>query len=352
MFAMLAVRMYKPKDLRVEEIPAPSPGDKEALLKILAVGICGSDIPRVNTYGAYHYPITIGHEFSARIEALGADTAGFQVGQRVTVAPLLPCGECKSCLRGQYSMCDNYDYFGSRRDGAMAEYLVSPVANLLPLPDPVDDLAGAMVDPCANAVHALTQVGFQSGDSVCVYGVGPIGLFAVQCAKAMGAGKVAAVDIDEKKLAIAKACGADVIIDGRTEHAPETVRDLLDGGADVVLDVAGTPVSQINCIHSAAKGGHIAFVGISHKGLELDAKTVDAVMRRQLQITGSWNSFTAPFPGKDWTTSIQLMAEGRIDARPIISHVLPLRDAPDIFRRIDEKSLFFNKVLFVPPLQA
>ncbi len=349
---MLAVRMYKPKDLRVEDVPIPSPGEGEALLRILAVGICGSDIPRVNTYGAYHYPLTIGHEFSACIEALGANTAGFHTGQRVTVAPMLPCGTCRACREGQYSMCDHYDYFGSRRDGAMAEYLASPVANLLPLPDRVNDQAGAMVDPCANAVHALTQAGFQSGDSVCVYGAGPIGLFAVQCAKAMRASKVIAVDIDERKLAVAKACGADAVIDGRVETAAAAVRELLDGGANVVLDVAGTPVSQLNCIHSAAKGGRVVFVGISHRGLELDAKTVDAVMRRQLRVTGSWNSFTAPFPGADWTTSIRLMDAGQIDAGPIVSHVLPLREAPDIFRQIDEKTLFFNKVLFLPQQKA
>lgn len=346
---MKAVRMYKPGDLRVEDVEKPIPTDDEVLLKVMACGVCGSDIPRVNTYGAHIAPLTIGHEFSARVEQVGKNIKNFKVGDRVTVPPLMPCYQCEWCEKGLYSLCENYDYFGSRRDGAMAEYVCAPEANLLKLPDNVDYIDAATTDPCANAIHGLCQARVQEGDTVCIYGAGPIGLFAIQCAKVFGAKTVIAIDLGDRKLSIAKECGADHIIDSKEQDAVAAIREITNGEmADVVVDFTGAPPAQLNAINSAGKMGRVALVGISHKGLTLGEKEVDNIMRGQISLIGSWNSFTKPFPGYDWTESIKLFAQGKITSKPMISHKLPLEDAPEIFKQIAAGGLFFNKILFLP----
>lgn len=346
---MRAVRMYKPGDLRVEDVPKPVPGEGEVLLKVLACGVCGSDIPRVNKYGAHIAPLTIGHEFSAEIVELGNNVNGFQAGDRVTVPPLMPCYKCEWCRQGLYALCEDYDYFGSRRDGAMAEYLVCPKENLMKLPPNVDPVDAATIDPCANAMHAILLSKFKEGETICVYGAGAIGLYILQCAKAYGASKVISVDISDEKLAVSKQCGADIVINSMKESDPaKLVREITNGGANVVVDVTGAPIAQINCIESARKMGRIVLLGISHKGLDLPEKAVDDILRRQLQILGSWNSFSEPFPGAEWTESIRLMAEGKITAKPMISHKCELEQAPEIFKAIDRGGMFYNKIMFYP----
>lgn len=345
---MKAVRMYDIGDLRVEDVEVPKINDSEVLLKVTACGICGSDIPRVNKYGAHIKPIIIGHEFSAEIVETGKEVSNFNVGDTVVVPPLMPCHQCEWCKKGLYSLCESYSYFGSRRDGAMCEYVSSPTENLLYVDKSIDPIEVATADPCANAIHGLDLAEIKEGDTVCVFGVGAIGLFAIQCAKAFGASKVIAVDINDQKLKVAKTVGADHTINSINEDAPKAIKDLTDGGADVVLDITGAPPAQISCIESARKMGRIVFLGISHRGLDLTDKNVDDIMRRQLRILGSWNSFTDPYPGSDWFKTLELFKQKKIDAKPIISHRLTLDEIPAIFKEIDKGGLFFNKILALP----
>jgi L-iditol 2-dehydrogenase len=341
--------MYHPGDLRVEEVPIPKIKENEVLLKVMACGVCGSDIPRVNKYGAHIAPLTIGHEFSAQIMEAGKYVKAFKVGDRVTVPPLMPCNRCEWCQKGLYSLCEDYDYFGSRRDGAMAEYLACPEPNLLKIPDNLGYLEAATTDPCANAVHSLLLGDVKENDTVCVFGTGPIGLFAIQCAKAFGAKKVIGVDLSEEKLDVARQCGVDYAINSKTADVQAEIARLTDGKmAQVLLDYTGVPVVQKLAIDCAGKTARIVFVGISHKGLELDDKQVDKIMRGQLMLRGSWNSFSSPFPGDDWFISLKLFAEKKVTGKPMISHKLPLDDAPAIFKKIDQGGFFFNKILFLP----
>lgn len=346
---MKAVRMYKPGDLRVEDVPKPEMQPDEAMIRVKAVGLCGSDIPRALTYGAHVSPITIGHEFSGEIEAVGADVKNFKPGDRVVVPPLIPCGECEWCQKGIYSLCEHYDYYGSRRDGALAEYVSVKESNLLKVPDSVSFEDAATIDPCANAWHGLTRAGFKAGDSVCVVGTGPIGLFAAQIAHLNGAAKVIAVDVWDEKLEIAKKVGADFVVNSLKEDPVEAVHKATDGkGANVVIDFSGAPVAQKQAILMASKMGRVVFLGISHKGLELSEKEVDTIMRGQLNIIGSWNSFTDPYPGEDWTESLKMFDEKGMTAKDIISHRLPLDEAPAIFEKIAAGNFFFNKIMFFP----
>lgn len=346
---MKAVRMYNPGDLRIEDVEKPSPKADEVLIQIMAVGVCGSDIPRINVYGAYISPITPGHEFAGKVVEVGSDVKAFKVGDKVTVPPLIPCNNCEWCEKGVYSLCESYDYFGSRRDGAMAEYVAVSESSLLKVPDTVSYIDAATTDPAANAMHGLAQAQMKKGDFVCAYGAGPIGLYAIQAAKAMGASKVFAVDLGEEKIKIAKACGADVVIDAKTQDPVAIIEKETNGKmCDVVIDFTGAPPAQKKCIEVAGKMSRIVLVGISHAGLDLSEKEVDKLMRGQISLIGSWNSFTDPFPGDDWFTALKMFESGEIKAGPMLSHKLSLDDAPDIFKKIAVGGLFFNKIMFLP----
>jgi len=345
---MKAVRMYAPRDLRLEQIPVPQIKDDEALIKVMAVGICGSDIPRINELGAYLSPITPGHEFAGEIVQTGKDLKAFKVGDRVTVPPILPCFKCEYCEQGHYALCKDYKYFGSRNDGAFAQYLAVPELNLLKIEENVTFEAAATTDPLANALHAIKRSGFKAGDSACVVGVGAIGLFALQYMKAKGATVVAAVDVNDKKLEAAKNCGADVVINGLANDVIDQIIAATDGGADVCIDASGFPAAQHNAIMATAKHGTMVLLGISHKPLELSEKCVDQIMRGEKAVIGSWNSFSKPFPGWEWTHGVECLADGTIDAEKVITHKLPLEDVSDIFDKIYKKEIFFNKILFLP----
>ncbi len=345
---MKAIYMYKPRDLRLKQVDVPVIKNDEVLVKVMAVGICGSDISRINEFGAYISPIIPGHEFAGEIVDKGRDVQEFNVGDRVTVPPLIPCYQCKYCKMGVYSLCMDYSYYGSRCNGAFAQYIAVTKKNLLKLPENVTYICAATTDPLANALHGLLQGKFRQGDMICIYGVGTIGLYMIQAAKALGVSRVAAVDISDKKLEVALKCGADKVFNGLNKDVAEQVSGFFGDGADIVADITGSPSAQQNCILSAAKLGRVVFIGISHKGLQLSEQAVDKIMRRQISVIGSWNSFSHPFPGWEWTEAMKLMGQGKIDYEAVITHKLPLEEVPAIFEQIYNGGLFFNKILFLP----
>lgn len=346
---MKAVRLYQPGDLRVEQVGISEVKSDEVLVKVRAVGVCGSDIPRVNRYGAHVSPITIGHEFGGEVVELGREVKNFKTGDHVTVAPLIPCYECEWCKMGEYSLCDHYDYYGSRRDGAMAQFVTVKAKNLLKVSDSVSFEDIATVDPCANAMHGLLRGKFVRGESICVCGVGPIGLYVIQCAKIMGAKMIIAVDLMDPKLEIAKKCGADVVINSANTDVAEAVKEATGGsGVDMAIDLTGVPEVQNMAVLCVNKLGRVVYLGISHRPLSYSAQVVDDILRKQLIITGSWNSFSQPFPGREWTESIRLLEEGKLSSKYMISHRLSLDDAPAIFHKIATEKFFFNKIMFFP----
>ncbi|EGW35969.1 zinc-binding dehydrogenase family protein [Desulfosporosinus sp. OT] len=348
MLIIKAIKLFAPGDVRVEDVEIPELEAGNVLVKVKAVGICGSDIGRVNVFGAYRPNLTVGHEFSGEIVAVN-EAGAWKVGDRVVVAPLIPCKSCQWCATGHYSLCESYDYFGSRRDGAMAEYVDVPVGNLLLTPDNVSFEAGAMTDPAANAIHAIWNGGLSSGETVAVFGAGPIGLFAIQFAKILGASRVIAVDIKDDKLAVAKNVGADEVINGLTEDPIEKLSALTGGkGINLVIETAGSRIAQNQAVCSAGKLARVVFVGISHDKLELSEKAVNTILRHELAVKGSWNSFSNPFPGREWTYSLELMSEGKLQTDVITSHRLSLDEGPEIFKKLMDKDFFFNKVLFLP----
>jgi len=340
---MTAAVMHAPGDIRVEQVPVPTPGAGEVLLKVAACGVCGSDIPRMLRNGGYVMPIICGHEFSAHVETLGAGVTGFAAGELVSVPPLIPCRGCDSCVRGDFGLCEDYDYFGSRSDGAYAQYVVSPVGNLLPLPPGIDPRAAAMLDPAAIALHALWKTGLRAGHRVLVVGAGPIGLFAVQWARLHGAAEVATLDLSDEKSAMAREAGATHAV-----RTPAEARQLSGRGYDVVLEAAGVPVTANLAANLVGPKGHAVFVGIPHAPVEMAKETWNRFLRLEATLHGSWNSFSAPFPGEEWRTAAAKLASGELRWEFMITHELPLAALPDMMARLGARAEHSAKVIFLP----
>lgn len=340
---MRAAVLHSPGDIRLEDVDKPVPGPGEVLLRVEAVGVCGSDLPRLLIKGAHKLPLICGHEFCGRIETLGEGVNEFSIGDLCAVAPMLPCGKCDQCLTGNYSRCRDYDYFGSRRDGAYAEWVVSPVANLLRVPEGCDPRAAAMIDPASIALHAIWKTGgIRIGSSGAVIGCGAIGLFAIQWMRLMGASDVIAIDLSEEKLAQARQAGASHCFLAADEIPSELK-------ADTIVEAAGHPDSINAAIKLAAPGGHVAFIGIPVGEVPLANATFQHFLRQEISLHGAWNSFGAPYPGPQWTVTLEKLASGELKWEYMITHELPLAELPEMFGKLrDNRGLFFTKIMFRP----
>ena len=175
METMQALVLHGIGDLRYERVPRPVPGSGEALVRVVAVGVCGSDLPRIFEHGTYRFPLIPGHEIAGVVEEV-VGIALRRPGERVTVKPLMPCGECAYCQVGDFAQCRSYDYLGSRSDGGFAEYVRAPQSNLVPVPEGVHMVDASLTEPAAVALHALRQGGVEPGDAVAILGTGPIGM--------------------------------------------------------------------------------------------------------------------------------------------------------------------------------
>ncbi|WP_163263852.1 galactitol-1-phosphate 5-dehydrogenase [Chelativorans alearense] len=340
---MRAAVLHRPGDIRVEDVPAPRLHDNHALVRVASVGVCGSDLPRMLIKGAHRMPLICGHEFSGHVAEVGEGLEGFTVGDLVVVPPMLPCHACDQCLKGQFSRCRDYDYFGSRRDGAYAEYVSVPASNLLKVPAGADPRAVAMADPASIALHAIWKAGgIAVGQRGGVIGCGPIGLFAIQWMRLMGVSEVVAVDVSEHKLALAREAGATHTIlagDGATGDLP----------CDVIIEAAGNTAAIAAAVRLAAPGGHVVFIGIPVGEVALPNTAFQHFLRQEVSLHGSWNSFGAPFPGPQWAATLEALGTGRLKWEFLISHDLDLAELPGMFARFrDEPDMFYSKVMFRP----
>lgn len=297
-------------DLRYEERPLPELRPGWALVRVLAAGICSSDIPRIFEKGTYHFPTIPGHEFSGLVEA-AADGSGRQwIGRRVGIFPLIPCKNCPSCRKGQYETCSNYDYIGSRRDGAFAEFTAVPVWNLIALPETVSDIQGALLEPAAVALHAVKRAEVSPGDDVCVVGTGAIGLLAGQWAKIFGAGRVVIKGRGEAKRQIVQRCGLEYTADSRTGE--EFGR---------VIEAVGSAQALEESLSLTAPGGKLVLMGNPDGPRTLSQDLYWRILRKQLTLTGTWNSSYGG-ENSDWAAAVQAMGEGTLQTEAVVSHVL------------------------------
>ncbi len=302
-------------------------------------------MPRAMVSGAYHYPTITGHEFSGEVVEIGNNVDDIKVGERIAVAPLIPCGECEFCKKGNFALCETYEFLGSRNDGGFAEYVRVPKENVLILPEDLDYETAAGIEPASISYQAMSKTGIKVGDTVAVVGCGPIGQFAIQWAKIFGASKVIAVDVLEDKLNLAKELGADIIINSKECNAVEKVLEITNGGVEAVVETAGMKITEEQSVLMCRKLGKVVFLGISHDELRFSEKTFDRIMRGEITLQGSWNSYAAPFPGIAWRTTLDFMEKGQIVFKPMVSHKIKLEELPGYFHKMFNKEINYNKVL-------
>jgi L-iditol 2-dehydrogenase/galactitol-1-phosphate 5-dehydrogenase len=337
--------------LTYKEVNEPKPfGINPVLLRIAAVGVCGSDVPRFSKGKAYHYPLILGHEFSAIVEEVPPGSK-FAPGDRVTVFPLLPDHNDPLARIGEYAVSSGYDYFGSRRDGAFAERLYVPEENLIPIPDDVPLIHAAVVEPAAVALHAIKKIKFTANATGLVIGCGSVGAFAAQWLRILGCSQVYVAEVDQRKLAMLRNLGFDVI-DARERDTVLAIKKLTGGrGADCTVEASGLPVTFLQAIEAAAVFGQVVLMGELINDVTLKASLLSSLIRRELTLYGTWNSKMTP-PGKsEWEMVINHMRKD-LKVSPLISHTPTLSEGPQMFADMANRNIWYNKVVFTVSEEA
>ncbi|GLW61904.1 galactitol-1-phosphate 5-dehydrogenase [Actinomadura rubrobrunea] len=326
------------------EVPEPSPvGDRSVLLRIGAVGVCGSDVLRYGRGKAYRYPLVLGHEFSGIVEE-APDGGRFSPGDRVAVFPLLADPDDPFTRIGELALGRGYDYYGSRRDGAMSERLHVPEANLIPVPPDMPLVHAAMVEPAAVALHAVLKCDVPASGTALVIGAGPIGALAAQWLRLLGWTRVLVAEVDPRKREVMAALGFEVVdASGDTVAA---VRDLTGGhGVDCAVEASGLPLTLVQALEAVAPLGTVIMLGDLSGDVTLPQPLVSSLLRREVRILGTWNSKITPAGRSEWEMVVTCLGRG-LEVAPLISHTPSLADADAVFDDLVNRRVWYNKVVF------
>ncbi len=345
---MKAARLHAIGDLRCDEVQIPVPHGEELLIKVGACGICGSDIPRVFDHGTSNgrYPLTIGHEFSGEVVAVGENADPKFIGTKGAIFPLIPCRECDPCVTGNYAMCEDYDYLGSRRDGGFAEYCLIPSAwHLIPSRGAALE-ALAMTEPACVAQHAVRRADVTAGKFVVIFGAGPIGIMAARWCRLFSA-DVLLVDIADDKVAFAKSKGFNAV-NSLTEDVPAAVRRYnANRLADCAIEGTGAGAALLGCVASVRACGTVAMLGNPGRGWNMPLKTHSTILRKELNIRGVWNSSRAPYPVDEWAYTVRMMDESKLEVTDLITDRLTLEELPEAMQQIHDRTRQIVKAMYV-----
>jgi len=306
----------------IREVPVPSAGVGEVLLRVLRAGVCGTDL-HIHQWDRWSQarmnpPVTLGHEFVGEVVEIGTGVTGLAMGDRVACESHVVCGTCAACRSGHAHLCVNTRILGVDIDGGFAEYVAVPAVNAWRAPANVPLEVAAVMEPCGNAVHTAFA-GPLSGCSIAVTGCGPIGLFAIGVARAAGAARVIASDVSPYRLDLARRMQADVVIDAARESFVDRVHELTGGqGVDGVLEMSGNPKAVRDALAALRNGGRLSMLGLFQETFELDwnrlvifkGVTVQGIIGRRMYET--------------WVQLDRLLTSGRLDLRPAITHVMPM----------------------------
>ena len=336
---MLQQVMTAPGKIEFREIETPVPKAGEVLIRIMKIGVCGSDI---HVWHGKHpftsYPVTQGHEVSGEIAALGAGVENFEVGQKVTIQPQVVCGKCYPCRHGKYNLCETLKVMGFQTTGVASEYFAVDAAKVTPLPQEMSFDEGAMIEPLAVAVHAVRKFGDMQGMRVAVLGAGPIGILVAQAAKGMGAESVLITDISDLRLEKARQCGVDFCVNTcEADFGEALVSSFGPDKADVIYDCAGNNVTMGQAIRCARKGSTIILVAVFAGMAEVDLAVLND---HELDL-----NTTMMYRNEDYLEAIELVRAGKVDLKPLISKHFAFRDYAEAYRYIDENRETTMKVI-------
>lgn len=344
---MRAAVLHGNEDIRYQNWPEPVVTPGCVKIRVRAAGICGSDVPRVLENGAHFYPIVLGHEFSGEIVEVGEGVSSLRVGDTVSCAPLLPCYTCGDCQQGNYSLCKHYGFIGSRQQGGFAEYVVVPEQNAVRYDSSIPFEQSAMFEPATVALHGVFQNQFASGKDTAVIGGGTIGIFTAQWAKIFGARRVAVFDVDDGRLELAKRLGADATFNTVAPDFLEKVDDYTKGrGFSYLFETAGAPAATRLAFRLAANKAHICCIGTSRSPLTFTPTEWEQIQRKEFMLTGSWMSYSAPYPGKEWELTAHFLASGQLKIDPsLIYKRYPMEQISDAFAEYRHPENVHGKIM-------
>jgi L-iditol 2-dehydrogenase len=317
---MRAAVLHAPGEIRIEERERPSPGLREVLVRITAVGVCGSDVHyyehgRIGPF-VVESPLVLGHESAGRVVELGEDATRHAVGDRVALEPGVPCGRCRECRAGRYNLCADVQFFATPPvDGAFAEYVAIHEDFAFALPDALSDEEGALMEPLSVGVWACRKAAVSAGDRVLVTGAGPIGQLALQCALAFGATDVTISDVNPHRLEVARRTGATRTV---------TPDDDLGDDFDALLECSGHPAAVAAGIRALRPAGTAVLVGMGPE--EEGTLPLSVIQAREIWVTGTFR-YANTYP-----TAIALAASGRVDLKAIMSGRFDLDEAEAALR--------------------
>ena len=346
---MKAAVLYGNNDIQYDdwETPVCKPGTVK--VRVRATGICGSDVPRVLHNGAHFYPVVLGHEFSGDVVEVGEGVTNIHVGDTVSGAPLVPCMKCDDCQRGNFALCKHYSFIGSREQGSFAEYVVMPAQNAVRYDPSIPYEQAAMFEPSTVAIHGVLQAGYRGGEMVAVLGCGTIGIFTAQWTKIFGAKKLVVFDIDDGRLALAKRMGANETVNTLAPDFMEKAMALTNGaGFDNVFETAGNPVTMRMAFELAANKAHVCFIGTPHNDLTFTPKQWENMNRKEFFLTGSWMSYSAPFPGREWELTAHYFATGELKFDPaFIFRTYPMSRVSEAFALYQDPAQVHGKIMLI-----
>ena len=323
---MKAGVVHAREDIRYEEIEKPVPKKGQVLIKVKYTGICGSDIPRVNGDACHFFPNVLGHEFSGTVEEVGEGVTSVKPGDRVAGVPLVPCMECEDCQKGNYSLCKHYSFIG----------YICTVWSVV--------VSGEVVEV---ALHGLERVDFKGGKTVAILGGGTIGMFVMQWAKIFGAKEVVVFDISDERLELGKRLGATAGINTLEEDFMDKAMALTGGkGYDYVYETAGNSITIKMAFQLAANKAQVCCVGTPTKEVTFSVKEWENLNRKEFILTGSWMSYSAPFPGHEWELVAHYFKTGELKFDDsFIFKKIPLSEIASAFEMYKTRGLVKGKIL-------
>lgn len=346
---MRAWVLHGPGDFRLETVGEPALSGTEVLVAVKAAGICGSDVPRICRTGAHVHPLVPGHEFAGIVVRAGAYADAGWLGKRVGVFPLIPCNSCLPCQRGEYELCRNYSYLGSRRDGGFAEYAAVPVGNLLQLPAGVSFEEAALLEPMAVAVHAMRRAMPKTSVVAAVCGLGIIGLLLAMFLREAGFRDIFVIGNKEcqRQAALKLGLPADSYCGSKD---PQEASQWLMGhtagrGVDVFFECVGKNETFSLAVDNTAHGGTVCLVGNPYSDMCLKKRVYWKILRRQLTVSGAWNSSFTGSLGDDWHYVLDRLSGGRIHPACLISHRFPLEGLEQGLGIMRDKTEDYVKVM-------
>ncbi|MBI2907121.1 MAG: alcohol dehydrogenase catalytic domain-containing protein [Chloroflexi bacterium] len=309
----------------LEDLPMPTPGRGEVLVKVSHCAICGSDISRFAT-GRWSIGLVLGHEFVGSVAEVGEGVEGWAAGDRVVVDPITECGNCEWCLRGKGHLCPNRGGSGlvMGNNGGYAEYTKVKAVQLFRAPERVGEVESTMAQCLAVALHGFRRGEVKAGDKVVVIGAGPIGLFVAAQARLAGAGKVYVVEKAQGRKEAAAQMGADVVLDPTETEVRQQLVKLTGTGADVVFGCAGAPQAIENCFATVTPGGTVVLVA-AHWKAEITSDVTD----NEVTVKG-----TKAYTRREFGEAVDLLGSGKIDCRPLITSVEPLSNIQQVFETL------------------